>query len=215
LILRGSRQVGKTTLVDFFSKEFTTYLYLNLEKNPSASNLFEKEQEIEDLLADIFLFSNKGKKPGKTLLFIDEIQNSKTAIMKLRYFYEAKIPELYVIAAGSLLETMLNKKVLFPVGRVEYMAVRPCVFNEFLLATGETQLEKALLNCHIPDTLHIKTMNLFNTFTVIGGMPEVMADYAENKDFVGLNAIYESLLTSFRDDIEKYCSMIIRSFLLK
>ena len=204
LILRGSRQVGKTTLVDFFSKEFTTYLYLNLEKNPSASNLFEKEQEMEDLLADIFLFSNKEKKPGKTLLFIDEVQNSKTAIIKLRYFYEAKIPELYVIAAGSLLETMLNKKVSFPVGRVEYMAVRPCVFNEFLLATGETQLEKALLNCHIPDALHIKTMSLFNTFTLIGGMPEVVADYAENKDFIGLNTIYESLLTSFRDDVEKY-----------
>ncbi|WP_352421802.1 hypothetical protein [Proteiniphilum sp.] len=110
---------------------------------------------------------------------------------------------------------MLNKKVSFPVGRVEYMAVRPCVFNEFLLATGETQLEKSLHNCHIPDALHIKTMNLFNTFTLISGMPEVVDDYAENKDFVGLNAIYESLLTSFRDDIEKYCSMIIRSFLLK
>jgi len=204
LILRGSRQVGKTTLVDNFAKKFENYLYLNFEKNPSAITLFEKEQEIDDLVAEIFLFCNMENKSGKTLLFIDEIQNSQMAIMKLRYFYEAKLPDLYVIAAGSLLETMLNKKISFPVGRVEYLAVRPCVFNEFLRAIGETQLEKALLNCKIPEALHGKTMNLFNRFTLIGGMPEVVADYAENKNFLGLNGIYESLLTSYRDDIEKY-----------
>jgi predicted AAA+ superfamily ATPase len=204
LILRGSRQVGKTTLVDAFAQQFDNYLYLNFEKNPSAIALFEKEQEIVNLVADIFLFCNKENKAGKTLLFIDEIQNSKTAITKLRYFYEAKIPYLYVVAAGSLLETMLNKQISFPVGRVEYLAVRPCVFNEFLRAIGETQLGKALLNCKIPEALHKKTINLFNTFTLIGGMPEIVADYAENKNFVGLNSIYESLLTSYRDDVEKY-----------
>ena len=204
LILRGSRQVGKTTLVDSFAKNFENYLYLNFEKNPSAITLFEKEQEIDDLVAEIFLFCNKENKSGKTLLFIDEIQNSKLSITKLRYFYEAKLPDLYVIAAGSLLETMLNKQISFPVGRVEYLAVRPCVFNEFLRAIGETQLEKALFACKIPEALHTKTMNLFNTFTLIGGMPEVVADYAENKNYVGLNSIYESLLTSYRDDVEKY-----------
>ena len=204
LIIRGSRQVGKTTLVDSFAENFENYLYLNFEKNPSAMALFEKEQETKDLLAEIFLFCNKEKTQGKTLLFIDEIQNSKTAIMKLRYFYEAKLDDLYVIAAGSLLETMLKKNISFPVGRVEYLSVRPCVFNEFLRAISETQLEKALLNHKIPEALHTKTMNLFNTFALIGGMPEVVADYAENKNFVGLNSIYESLLTSYRDDVEKY-----------
>jgi predicted AAA+ superfamily ATPase len=99
---------------------------------------------------------------------------------------------------------MLNKQVSFPVGRVEYLAVRPCVFNEFLNAIGETQLEKALFEQRIPDALHSKAINLFNTFTLIGGMPEVVADYAANKNFVGLNSIYESLLTSYRDDVEKY-----------
>jgi len=204
LILRGSRQVGKTTLVDSFSQKFENYLYLNLEKKPGAKILFEKDQEIEDLLAEIFLFCNKENKTGKTLLFIDEIQNSKAAIIKLRYFYEAKLPDLYVIAAGSLLETMLNKNISFPVGRVEYLAVRPCVFNEFLRAIEEQQLEKALINAQIPEALHTKTMNLFNTFTLIGGMPEVVADYAANKNFIGLSRIYESLLTSYIDDIEKY-----------
>jgi predicted AAA+ superfamily ATPase len=204
LILRGSRQVGKTTLVDAFSKKFDNYLYLNFESAPSAMTLFEKEQKIDDLMAEIFLFCNRENKKGKTLLFIDEIQNSKAAITKLRYFFETKLPDLYVIAAGSLLETALNTKISFPVGRVEYLAVRPCVFNEFLRAIGETQLEKALLDCRIPEALHSKTMNLFNTFTFIGGMPEVIADYAANKNFVGLNSIYESLLTGYRDDVEKY-----------
>ncbi|MDR1882918.1 MAG: AAA family ATPase [Prevotella sp.] len=204
LILRGSRQVGKTTLVDSFAERFENYLYLNFEKNPRAMALFEKEQEIDDLVAEIFLFCDKEKQSGKTLLFIDEIQNSKTAITKLRYFYEAKISDLYVIAAGSLLETMLSKKTSFPVGRVEYLAVRPCTFNEFLRATGEKILEKALLDRRIPEALHDRTMNLFNTFALIGGMPEIVADYAENKDFVRLNSIYESLLTGYRDDVAKY-----------
>ena len=218
LIVRGSRQVGKTTLVDGFAEGFDSYLYLNFEKNPSAMALFEKEQEVGDLLAEIFLFCNKEKTQGKTLLFIDEIQNSKTAIMKLRYFYEAKLDDLYVIAAGSLLETVLKKNISFPVGRVEYLAVRPCVFNEFMRAIGETQLEKALLNHKIPEALHTKTMNLFNTFALIGGMPEVIAEYAQSKNFVGLNSIYEGLLTSYRDDVEKYArnetmSQVIRYIL--
>lgn len=204
LILRGSRQVGKTTLVDSFSQTFENYLYLNFEKNPSAISLFENEKEIDDLMADIFLFCDKEHKPGKTLLFIDEIQNSETAITRLRYFYEAKISDLYVVAAGSLLESMLHKKISFPVGRVEYLAIRPCTFNEFLGAIGETTLKKALIDNKMPKALHLKTMNLFNTFTLIGGMPEVIADYAENKDFVKLNSIYENLLTSYRDDVEKY-----------
>ncbi|MDR0385085.1 MAG: AAA family ATPase, partial [Prevotellaceae bacterium] len=123
LILRGSRQVGKTTLVDSFAPYFDNYLYLNLEKSPSAIALFEKEQEMSNLLAEIFLFCNKENKPGKTLLFVDEIQYSKTAITKLRYFYEEKLSDLYIIAAGSLSETMLNKNISFSVGRVEYLAV--------------------------------------------------------------------------------------------
>ena len=90
-------------IVNKFHPRFET------KKNPSATTLFEKEQEIDDLMAEIFLFCNKENKLGNTLLFIDEIQNSKTAITKLRYFYEAKLPDLYVVAAGSLLETMLNK----------------------------------------------------------------------------------------------------------
>lgn len=204
LIIRGSRQVGKTTLVDTFSKEFENYLYLNLERNPSAIALFENEKPIDDVMADIHLYCNLEKREGRTLLFIDEIQQSNVAIAKLRYFYESKSPTLFVIAAGSLLETILNKDISFPVGRVEYLALRPCTYIEFLRAIGESSLENALTRQQLPVALHDKAMRLFNTFTLIGGMPEVVAHYAANKDFVALNTIYESLLTSYRDDVEKY-----------
>jgi len=203
LILRGARQVGKTTLVDEFSRQFDTYLYLNLE-DKRAIKLFEDDFSMEELVSQIFLFCNKPREQGKSiLLFIDEIQYSPPAVARLRYFYE-ETPEIFVIAAGSLLETLISNQISFPVGRVEYLAVRPCSFCEFLVAMGETELEKAIKQQAVPKAIHSKTMSLFNTFTFIGGMPEVVAHFAENRDFVSLNDIYETLLTSYRDDVEKY-----------
>ncbi|HHN48344.1 MAG TPA: DUF4143 domain-containing protein [Bacteroidales bacterium] len=202
LILRGARQVGKTTIVKEFGKEFETYLYLNLE-NAQARELFNTHGEISELLTAIYLFCNKRKNGGRALLFIDEIQNSPQAVALLRYFYE-EIPELYVIAAGSLLESLISKRISFPVGRVEYMALRPCSFIEFLGAVGDEFLGEAIAQVQLPAGLHSKAMQLFNTYTLIGGMPEAVASFAENKDLVALSDIYEFLLTGFMDDIEKY-----------
>jgi len=203
LVLRGARQVGKTTLVNEFAKQFDTYLYLNLE-NSRAKALFEDDYSIEELVSQIFLFCNKPREQGKSvLLFIDEIQYSPAAVARLRYFYE-DVPDIFVIAAGSLLETLISTQISFPVGRVEYLAIRPCTFCEFLVAMGETELEKAVKQCSIPKAIHSKTMSLFNTFTFIGGMPEIVAHFAENRDYVSLNEIYDTLLTSYRDDVEKY-----------
>ena len=202
LVLRGARQVGKTTLVDWLGESFDTYLRINLE-NEDAAALFEKKSNTEDLIAAIFLYCNKTRKEGRTLLFIDEIQNSPKAVAKLRYFYE-EAPYIHVIAAGSLLESLINRHISFPVGRVEYLAIRPCTFSEFLGAVGETELRKALCSLRIPDAIHSKAIQLFNTYTFIGGMPEVVANYAKHRDFVALNGIYETLLTGYRDDVEKY-----------
>ena len=202
LVLRGARQVGKTTLVNEFSKEFDTYLYLNLEIL-QAHALFETDKSIEEILMGIYLFCDKPATQGKTLLFIDEIQYSPKAVMQLRYFYE-KRPDLYVIAAGSLLESLINKQISFPVGRVEYMAVRPCSFEEFLNAMKETELRKALVEKRIPENIHSKTISLFNTYTLIGGMPEIVNNFAQNRDLVSLNDTYETLLQGYRDDVRKY-----------
>ncbi|MDR1653311.1 MAG: AAA family ATPase [Prevotellaceae bacterium] len=202
LVLRGSRQVGKTSIVNMFAENFDTYLYLNLE-DKRAKALFDTDKPIDDLIMAIYLYCNKARLQNRTLLFIDEIQNSPVAVARLRYFYEQK-PEIYVIAAGSLLESLINTHISFPVGRVEYLAIHPCCFDEFLVATGETELAKAVKNCNIPDVLHEKTMGLFNNFTLIGGMPEVVAHYAKHKDLLTLNEIFETLLAGYKDDVEKY-----------
>jgi predicted AAA+ superfamily ATPase len=202
LVLRGARQVGKTTIVNMFAQEFDTYLYLNLD-DKQTKTLFETDKSTEDLLTAIYLFCNKPRQKSRTLLFIDEIQNSPAAVARLRYFYE-ETPDIYVISAGSLLESLIDTHISFPVGRVEYMAVHPCSFDEYLGALGETELANAVQQCTVPDAVHAKVMDLFNTFTLIGGMPEVIAHYAQHRDLVSLSNIYETLLTGYKDDVEKY-----------
>ncbi|MDR3246911.1 MAG: AAA family ATPase [Prevotellaceae bacterium] len=204
LILRGARQVGKTTLVNEFAKEFDIYLKLNLEEEEDF-NLFEQHAKIDNLVTAIYLLNDKPRRKVKTLLFIDEIQNSPKAVAKLRYFYE-DMPDIHVIAAGSLLESLIDKYISFPVGRVEYMAIRPCSFNEFLGAMGENQLKEYHLRTEIPELLHPKLLGLFNTYALIGGMPEILKNYAKNRDIVSLQKIYDTLLTGYRDDIEKYAA---------
>lgn len=130
LILRGARQVGKTTVVNEFGSQFDNYLYFNLEMIESV-RLFEMDIPLNDLVNMLFASSDKSQREGCTLIFIDEIQNSPKTIALLRYFYEQR-PDLYVIAAGGLLENLVDVNVSFPVGRVMYMALRPCSFYEFL-----------------------------------------------------------------------------------
>ena len=203
LVVRGARQVGKTSLIQQFSKDFDIYLHFNLE-NPDDARLFSKEIPVKELFQLMLLERHKPQK-GTILVFIDEIQNSAYAIKMLRYFYE-ELPDIYVIAAGSLLETMLNKHISFPVGRVEYMALRPCSFCEFLGAIGENEIRQLVENLAVPEQLHPRVMRLFNTYTLIGGMPAVVANYAKRGDIVSLDSIYQSLLAGYTDDVEKYTS---------
>ena len=204
LVIRGARQVGKTSLVNMFAKEFDCYLKFNLDDRNDL-NLFAKEMPVQELFTLMCASRNKKKKENGTLVFIDEIQNSPIAIKMLRYFYE-ELPDVHVIAAGSLLETMLdrNKQVSFPVGRVEYMALRPCTFDEFLGAMGETSLCQMVRDADVPEPLHPKVMNLFNRFSLVGGMPQAVSHYSSNNDIIALDSVYHSLLTGYLDDTEKY-----------
>ncbi len=202
LIIRGARQVGKTSLVKEFAKQFDDFLYFNLEIADDIA-LFSKEVSMSTLYEIMLAVRHKTKSVGSTLIFIDEIQNSSLAIKMLRYFYE-EMPHLYVIAAGSLLETMLNKEVSFPVGRVEYMALRPCTFDEFLGAMGEETLRDMVRNLSVPEPLHNRVMSLFNTYSLVGGMPQAVNDYSCNRDIVALDSVFESLITGYIDDVEKY-----------
>lgn len=200
LILRGARQVGKTTLVNEFAKGFDNYLYVNLDRT-SDRELF-KEENTQVLIDKIHIHCKKRKMDGDTLLFIDEIQNSFQAVKTLRYFYE-EAPWLYVIAAGSLLETLIDTQISFPVGRVEYMALHPCSFCEFLDGIGETYDENVVRTLNA-DAIHDRLMNYFLNYILVGGMPEAIVKYAEHRDILEVNSIYSTFINAYSDDVQKY-----------
>ena len=202
LVLRGARQVGKTTLVEMFAADFDHYIYLNLEEKDNAE-LFATDSTFDDLLAGIFFKAKLPVDSPRTLIFIDEIQTEPKAVQALRYFYE-KRPGLYVIAAGSLLESLMGRHISFPVGRVEYMALHPCTFVEFLSAIGEEMLASQVEKVAVPQSLHSYTLDLFKKYMIIGGLPEVVANYAQYHDMVRLSDVFNALLSGYRDDVEKY-----------
>jgi hypothetical protein len=205
LVLRGARQVGKTTSVNLFASEFDQYLYFNLDIASEKKIFDDKDLSFEELLKAIFFYKGVSPHSGRILIFIDEIQNSPAAVAWLRYFYE-QAPHLYVISAGSLLESLIDRHISFPVGRVEYLFLHPLTFDEFLRATGETSAYDVLNEYPIPSYAHDKLLKLYRTYCLIGGMPEIVAHYAKHKDIVLLSNIYDSLLTSYFDDVEKYAS---------
>lgn len=204
LVLRGARQVGKSTLVEMFSADFDVYLKLNLEK-AYDSELFETYNDISELLKAIYFYNQKEITSGSTLLFIDEIQNNVKALSLLRYFYE-EAPHIHVIVAGSLLESLLKQqKISFPVGRVEYFPLRPCSFTEFLDGIGES-FDKNLVEKTEAEPVHERVMQLFRDYSLIGGMPEAVVQYSKKRDVLSVSKIYESLLVAYIDDAEKYAS---------
>ena len=201
LILRGARQVGKTTLVKEFGREYDTFLPLNLEKRADAA-LFDKIDDVGLLIDEIHIHLGKRKTGGSTLLFIDEIQCSPQAVAMLRYFYE-EAPHLHVIAAGSLLENMIDIHASFPVGRVEYMALRPCSFLEYLGAIGKQEDADIIRDLRV-NSIHDRLMTQFRRYTIMGGMPAIVSKYAEDSDMLACDHLYNALVTSYRDDAGKY-----------
>lgn len=203
LVLRGARQVGKTTLVDEFSKNYEVYIKLNLELSSDA-----KVFTISDNVEEIYQYLCLQKRimvdsTKRTLLFIDEIQNEPKAVELLRYFYE-KMPWLHIISAGSRLQTLIKQRISFPVGRVEYMSLRPCSFLEYLNAVRQEPLAEMIRQQKVTSIYHDMLIEQFNRYTLIGGMPEVLDEYAKGHDITQLSPIYRSLLDSYNEDVEKY-----------
>ncbi len=213
LILRGARQVGKTTVIRQFGRQYDQYIELNLEKTEHRL-IFERDYSFEQILDAIFFLSDASRHVPNTLIFIDEIQNSPEAVSKLRFFAE-DAPHLQVIAAGSLLESLIDKTISFPVGRVNYLALRPCSFYEFLLASGDNKLLGYIDAQDIPDYAHDRLSELFRRYTIIGGMPEVLQHYIHYQDLSALRMIYERLIVSYQDDIEKYASTNMQGHILR
>lgn len=202
LVLRGARQVGKTTLVKEFGTEFDFFLLLNLEKE--ESEIFRRFNSVKDIWQYLCLKNHITQdKNKKVLLFIDEIQEEPKAVAMLRYFYE-ELPWVYVIAAGSRLQSLMKQHVSFPVGRVEYMTLRPCSFVEYIRANEGEQWAEMLQNVSVPDFMHADMISAFNTYALIGGMPEAVSEYIDTMDIERLSPIFNSLLKGYNEDAEKF-----------
>lgn len=203
LILRGARQVGKTTLIRQFAKRYKHAIILNLELQ-SDVRYFDQFDDIKTITEALFLERGIPSVDMKhTLLFIDEIQESPKAIQLLRYFYE-ELPDLHVISAGSLLEFALKDVRSFPVGRVEYLYMYPLNFREYLSATGKTSLLEQLKLIPLRPAAHPALMDAFHRFAIIGGMPEVVKTDIHQQSLSDLPVVYESIWETYKDDVQKY-----------
>ncbi len=202
LVLRGARQVGKTTVVKLFATQFRGFISLNLELERERE-LFRTGMDVNKTISKISFYSGV-MLDSSTLLFIDEIQNEPQAIQMLRYFYEEH-PDICVISAGSLLESYVGKNFSFPVGRVEYMYMHPCSFYEYMGAMSEDFDLQAIYegNHHF---IHERLMDHFQTYTLLGGMPEVIRQFASSKNLRSVETVYSTLLSSYQDDVEKYAT---------
>lgn len=203
LVLRGARQVGKTTAVKQFAANYQQFIYLNLETDDAL--LFEGERNIHKLVDHLFFLKDSMKEISNSLIFIDEIQEVPTALNMLRYFYE-EYPQYHVIAAGSLLESLFDRDISFPVGRVDYLYMYPFSFDEFLEAMEEKNALRAYHEIPVPAYAVDKLMQLFHTYTLVGGMPEAVQRYVMTRDLTQIKSVYDTLLLSYIDDVEKYAA---------
>ncbi|MFC1799702.1 ATP-binding protein [Candidatus Eisenbacteria bacterium] len=203
LILRGARQVGKTTAVEIFSADFDTYVHFDLEK-PEDAELFERGLPVQELIQAIYLAKSITPSEGRTLLFIDEIQNSASAMAMMRQFYESA-KDIHVIGAGSLLEIMIREEQKsFPVGRVQFLFMYPLTFEEYLGAIGADEALEYYNKVPLPDLAFPTLRKHFHRYALLGGMPEIIEVYQEREDIAALTPVYQGLLTSYVDDVSKY-----------
>lgn len=208
LIVRGARQVGKTfTIEEFGNENFDKVIKVNFEEAPELKQFFITNN-VRQIVQNLETYFGKKILLSGTLLFLDEIQTCPEAIVTLRYFYE-NIPDLHVIAAGSLLDHALNDlQYSMPVGRVEFAYMYPLCFYEFLDAVGETLLVEFLQNYNItkkiPSPIHNKLIGLVRLYFFIGGMPEAVNVYAETKSLINTERIHESIIKSLEFDFAKY-----------
>ena len=201
LIIRGARQVGKSTLVREFSSEYDHFIELNLERKEDAE-LFNIGN-VTNIMEAILLRENLPGETKNLLLFIDEIQESPEAVQLLRYFHE-DLPELHVICAGSLLEHAIGDIPSFPVGRVQQIVLHPFDFEEFLQAKGATLALELLNEIPFKATAHTVLLNLFHEYAIIGGMPEVIKTYINSGSVASTQEVYSEIWDTYKDDIEKY-----------
>ena len=211
LLLRGARQVGKTTAIKHLGEQFEYFIEANFEKQKDLKYLFEKNLTIKEIVARIGAIYDKPIVPGKTLLFFDEIQICPEAIHSL-WFFKEDYPELHVIAAGSLLEFALKGLQSYGVGRIRSLFMYPLSFDEFLDAQGKTnwlQIKRsATYQNPIFEELHNSLVEQFRSYLMVGGMPASVATWINNNDYVLCQDELSDIAQSYYDDFSKYSNKI-------
>jgi len=207
LILRGARQVGKSSAVRNIGTKFKYFIEINLDESAHLRSLFENDMTVAEIIEQLSVITNTPIIPGETLIFIDEIQACIPAISALRYFYENS-PDLHVIAAGSLVEFALSEIPSFAVGRIRSMFMYPFSFEEFLLANKEKGLLNALniatTKKPLADIFHEKLKKYLKKFLIIGGMPEAVRTYVSTGNLLEVQRVLDDLVLSIQVDFSKY-----------
>ena len=207
ILVRGARQVGKSSAVRELGKLFKYFVEVNLEKSPALARLFTADIDVHALCSKLSAAAEIPIVAGETLLFIDEIQVSREAVMYLRYFRE-DYPELHVIAAGSLLEFTLGELSSFAVGRVRSLYMYPFSFDEFLGAQGMDGKLRAKLEAGsdrpLSDAIHQMLREQLRTFYIVGGMPQAVAEWIDTHDYASCTLIHNDILDTYQDDFSKY-----------
>ena len=212
LLLTGVRQCGKTTVIKQFGDDaFENKVYLNFEENPNLSDIFSYDFDITRILKEIRAESGCQIEPGKTLLILDEIQECSHAITSLKYFCE-NMPELHVIAAGSLLGVAIKREnISFPVGKVNRMQMYPMSFAEFAEAAGKTSIIDVLRDWPadrmIPSLYAVPMEKLLRDYFIVGGMPEVVSEWIKTGEYEVVEDIQNEILTDYADDFSKHAPL--------
>lgn len=211
LIIEGARQVGKTWLVnEFASKYYKNLAYVNFENQKNLRGLFVENFNIERILQAISIATGESIIEGDTLIFLDEIQEAEGGITALKYFNE-DAPGQHVIAAGSLLGIAIHKHTSFPVGKVQFLQLKPMSFFEFLDAVGEQQLRQVIESrtFEMVNMFSSKLVGLLKNYYYVGGMPEAVLSYVDKKDFDEVRAIQAGILRSYDLDFSKHAPLEI------
>ena len=208
LLMRGARQTGKTYLLRAFGRErYEASHYFNFEQTPDLASLFQRDLDPERIVRDLSIFAGARILPERSLIILDEIQACNAALNSLKYFAE-DAPQYHVAAAGSLLGVALSTPRSFPVGKVVFVDLHPVTFLEFLDALGEgryrTVVEEHAVFAPFPEAFHHALTDLLRAYYFVGGMPEVVAQYAANRDVAAVRTVQQAILDAYVLDFAKH-----------
>lgn len=206
LIIEGARQVGKTWLMkEFGNKAYQDTVYINFDSNSAMAELFASDLDIKRLIMGLELYAERKIDPDNTLLIFDEVQEVPRALSALKYFYE-NAPQYHIVCAGSLLGIALHEGTSFPVGKTSFLKLYPLSFKEFLMALGDERLSELLDTRDYPliTSLRQTYIDALKYYYFVGGMPEAVQSFAEDRDFNEVRAIQKNILTAYEQDFSKH-----------